>query len=228
MDSDIHEFAGVIPGAAPLPLLVDGSPDFRSEELVSYELGYRSELRHDLSVDVALYYNHYDHLRSVALQPIDPAAPALRYVVSNGAEGETYGGTLAGTWRVAPNWRLRGSYTYLHMFARIKEGHPADVADVRPGLNPTHQASLRSSVTVRRDIDVDVDLRYVDSLPSARIPGYVEADVRLGWTIHPDITVSIVGQDLLHDRHAEFPPTFFSLEPREIERRGYAKVVWRF
>ena len=83
-------------------------------------------------------------------------------------------------------------------------------------------------MTVRRDIDVDVDLRYVDSLPSAPIPGYVEADVRLGWTVRPDITVSIVGQDLLHDRHAEFPPTFFSLEPREIERRGYAKVVWRF
>ena len=140
VDSDIHEFAGVIPGATPLPLLVDGSPDFRSEELVSYELGYRSELRHDLSVDVALYYNHYDHLRSVALQPIDPAAPALRYVVSNGAEGETYGGTLAGTWRVAPNWRLRGSYTYLHMFARIKEGHPTDIATFAPGsIRPTRR-----------------------------------------------------------------------------------------
>ncbi len=102
------------------------------------------------------------------------------------------------------------------------------MADERPGLNPSHEASLRSSVALTHGIDLDVGLRYVDSLPLARIPGYVEADARVGWTPRPDFTFSLVGQDLLHARHAEFPPTFFSLEAREIQRRGYAKVVWRF
>ncbi|MGH7497939.1 MAG: TonB-dependent receptor plug domain-containing protein [Gemmatimonadales bacterium] len=228
VDSDVRELAQVIPGPTPTLLLVDGSPDFGSEELISYELGYRSEVSRALSVDVALYYNHYDNLRSVRAQPDPASPPVLRFVVSNGAEGETYGGTIAGTWKVAPSWRLRGSYTYLHMFARTMKDHPGEIADVRPGRNPTHQASLQSSFNLTHAIDFDLDLRYVDSLPLPRIPGYVEADARLGWAIGPDVTVSIVGQDLLHHRHAEFPPAFFSLEPREIERRGYAKVVWRF
>ncbi len=228
VDSDVRELAQVIPGPVPVPLLVEGNRSFRSEELISYELGYRSEPSRRLSLDLALYYNHYDHLRSVSLEPVDPSVPALRYLVTNGAEGETYGGTVAGAWRAASSWRLRASYTYLHMFARTRPGRVNDIPDVRPGLNPTHQASLQSSLNLTHDLDFDVGLRYVDSLPLARIPGYVEADARIAWNVRPDLTLSLVGQDLLHDRHAEFPPSFFSLEPREIERRGYAKVLWRF
>ena len=229
VDSDVRELAQVLPGPVPISILVDGSRQFRSEELIAYELGYRKELSRNVSADVALYYNHYDHLRSVQLQPFDPASPAaLRFVVSNGAEGESYGGTVAGSWRALSSWRLRASYTYLHMFARIKAGHEGDVADIRPGLNPTHEASLESSVALSHGVDFDARFRYVDSLPLPRVPGYVEADARLAWTPRPDLTFSLVGQDLLHARHAEFPPTFFSLEAREIERRGYARVVWRF
>ncbi len=118
VDSDIRELAQIAPEPVPITILVDGSRQFRSEELIAYELGYRRELSQNLSADVALYYNHYDHLRSVQPQPPDPASPtALRFVVSNGAEGESYGGTVAGTWRVSSSWRLRASYTYLHMFA---------------------------------------------------------------------------------------------------------------
>ena len=228
VDSDVRELAQVLPGPVPISILVDGSRQFRSEELIAYELGYRKELSRNSRpmspciTTTTIICARYSFSRSTWLHP--PRSDSW----SRMAPKARATGNGRGSWRVLSSWRLRASYTYLHMFARIKAGHEGDVADIRPGFNPAHEASLESSVALSHGVDFDARFRYVDSLPLPRVPGYVEADARLAWTPRPDLTFSLVGQDLLHARHAEFPPTFFSLEAREIERRGYAKVVWRF
>ena len=51
------------------PFLV-ANPDFESETLVAYELGYRIKATSDLSFDLAGYYNDYDNLRSVEPLPM--------------------------------------------------------------------------------------------------------------------------------------------------------------
>jgi iron complex outermembrane receptor protein len=55
-------------------------------------------------------------------------------------------------------------------------------------------------------------------------------DVRLGWRPSPELEFSIVGQNLLHDEHAEFGAltTLGEITRREIERGVFAKVLWRF
>jgi iron complex outermembrane receptor protein len=50
-------------------------------------------------------------------------------------------------------------------------------------------------------------------------------DVRLGWRLRPELEFSIVGQNLLHDQHAEFGNVAMR---REIERGVYGTVLWRF
>jgi iron complex outermembrane receptor protein len=50
-------------------------------------------------------------------------------------------------------------------------------------------------------------------------------DERFGWEPTPDLELSVVGQNLLHDRHPEFGP---SSTRKEIERGVYGKVVWRY
>ena len=229
VDSDVHELAQVIPGAGALPLLVEGNRSFRSEELISYELGYRSEPSRRCSrwtspctTTTTITSDRW------SLQPIDPAVPAPRYVVTNGAEGETYGGTSpapGGSPRTGGCGRATRTSTCSPGPGRgTRETIPTCARDSIRRI----RRALQSSLDLRRDMDFDVGLRYVDSLPLGTHPGVRRGRRADRLDVRPDMTLSLVGQDLLHDRHAEFPPSFFSLEPREIERRGYAKVLWRF
>src|ERR1700674_2434783 len=52
-----------ITGGTPL-VLIRGDANFRPEGLVAYEIGYRVLPEPRLSLDIAAYYNRYDHLRS--------------------------------------------------------------------------------------------------------------------------------------------------------------------
>ncbi len=64
-DSDIRINLAGIPGTPPTLLSIFGNEDLDSEELLSFELGYRSEPRRDLSLDVTAFYNRYDQLINV-------------------------------------------------------------------------------------------------------------------------------------------------------------------
>ena len=70
-----------------------------------------------------------------------------------------------------------------------------------------------------------ITFRYVSEIANQNVPGYCELDVRLAWQPRPNLELSIVGRNLLHDRHAEFgvPAT-----RQEVERGVYGKVTWHF
>jgi iron complex outermembrane receptor protein len=54
---------------------------------------------------------------------------------------------------------------------------------------------------------------------------YGEMTVRLGWRPSSRLDLSVVGQNLLHDRHEEFAAG----TPRELFERGvYIRSAWRF
>ena len=56
---------------------------------------------------------------------------------------------------------------------------------------------------------------------------YAELNAKLTWHPTAKLDVSLVGQNLLHRRHAEFgAPT--PTPRREIERGVYGAVEWRF
>src|SRR5262245_11484570 len=84
-----------------------GGPDFDSETLIAYELGYRVQPYSPLSFSISTFYNDYDELRS-----LEPAG-ATSFVVENKLGGETYGVELSATYQVNEWWRVRGGYTFL-------------------------------------------------------------------------------------------------------------------
>jgi iron complex outermembrane receptor protein len=67
IDTDIQAFGlgSVAPDGTPMVLGLYGNPDFDSEKLLAYELGYRAEPSKQFSFDVALYYQDYDQLLSL-------------------------------------------------------------------------------------------------------------------------------------------------------------------
>jgi iron complex outermembrane receptor protein len=228
LDQDIREVAGIIPSTPPVTVVAAGISRFKPEQLTAYELGYRGEVARELGLDASIFFHSYRRLRTLLPGAPDPVTLQLTYTVRNGALGESWGGTLAATWRVRPRWRLRASYTYLHSFAGLTADRPNEVVDALGGPNPGHQAGLQSSWDLGHAVELDLYGRYVDSLRVAGIPEYAQADVRIAWRPTPAVTLALVGQDLLADRHREFGADVFVPGQQEIERRFIGRVAWRF
>ena len=221
--------APVAPGVFPQ---VQPNPDFESEELIAYELGYRVQATRALSFDSALFHNDYDKLSvGMTFPPTAPPPPIfVPLQIGNRASGETDGAEVAATWRVLQPWRLYGAYTLL------KEHIHSDVQGAfAPELTretPKQQVYLQSSLDLPHDIDLDVIGRWVDRLPGFVPPGtpdYFALDVRLAWRPTKNLELAFVGQGLLDNHHPEFGTNpFIRTTVTEIERSFYGKLTWRF
>jgi iron complex outermembrane receptor protein len=214
------------PGDLPVQLRFYGDPDSNSEIVIAYEAGWRRQWHRHLSTDLALFWNDYDQLFSAALAaPFPESQPVphlvLPFNVGNAWSGHTYGLEIAADWRPLNDWRLQASYSYLQMNLN-------DPTGFNEGGSPRHQLSLLSSLTISPQIELNLWLRYVDELPSLQIPAYATLDARLAWSPDPDLTFSLVGQNLLDDRYPEYFSADLGPAPGEIERGVYLKALWRF
>jgi iron complex outermembrane receptor protein len=91
--------------------------------------------------------------------------------------------------------------------------------------DPNRQLTLRSLLDLGAHWELDAALRYVSAIAMSSVPGYAEADLRLGWRPLPAWEFSLLGQNLLHARHAEFNPPG---SRRELPRSVFAKASWSF
>ena len=227
VDTDVRVVSQVLPTSPRTILRFEGNEDFLSEELVTWEAGYRTQVTPTLSGDVSLYYGWYDRLRTVT--PLPPFAEGESVVqpfrVDNDLRGHAYGGTAVLNWHPSRTLRLQAAYTLLEMAVRPRDdAAPGSIPNINPGFNPRHQGQLRSSFTFSEGVELDLAMRYVGELPNPRIPDYLEADARLGWSPRPGLVLALAGRDLLASRHAEF----MSVPQRELPRRGEVQLEWRF
>ena len=93
-------------------------------------------------------------------------------------------------------------------------------SSVREGNDPEHQFTFQSIVDLPANFQFDVSGRYVNTLPSPKVPEYFTLDARLAWQ-YKDVEISLVGQNLTESRHREFGT-------QEIPRAVYGKVTLRF
>ena len=242
-----NEVSVIPPGSAlnpsPLPVLLtfNGSSDFTSEKLIAYELGYRERPTDRLSVDVAVFYNDYKDLRTAedigVIDPLSvPGALVRPLRLANQMEGHTYGIEVAADWRPASWWREQLAYTFLRVALRIP-GDPSNTGFLIERSAPRHQVSLRSSVDLRKDLDLDLWLRYagkVDGFNTTNpqlqefpVDSYLTLDARLAWRPAKSLELSLTGQNLLDSPHVEFIPEVFPV-PIQVRRGVYGKIVWRF
>jgi iron complex outermembrane recepter protein len=206
---------------ANAPFLLAGGPDFVSENVVAYELGYRRLFRQRLSLTAATFYNDYDNVRS--LEQLRPPAP-LPVVIANGLAGSSYGAELAADYRLADWWRVQSGYNALHIRLEPKPGSTDTTLTSRESHSPNHQSFLRQSWDLPRRLQADVGFRHVGRIADQAVPAFIEVDARLAWQTSPTLECSLVGQNLLHRRHAEFgvPAT-----RKEVERGVYVRLAWR-
>ncbi|MBW8864532.1 MAG: TonB-dependent receptor [Verrucomicrobia bacterium] len=209
------------------PILVGGK-DFESETLIAYELGYRAQLAKKLSTSISAFYNDYDDVRSVGFTPVT----IIPLFFANNLEGQTYGLELTVDYQILDWWRLHAGYDFLDEYIHVKPGQ----MDINNGRNetsdPEHQFSIRSSMDLTHNVEFDTGLRWVDTLhnnngaATGTVPSYFELDARLAWHPVKNLELSIVGQNLLHNRHPEYG--FPDANREEIVRSVFGKVAWQF
>lgn len=200
-------------------VLLTGSGAFRAESVLAYEAGYRRQLRERLSIDVAAYANRYDDLRS---QEIIPGRPIT---LGNMMNGLARGLESTATAQLTPRWQVHASHNY-----QWKElTFDADSTDRTRGASeandPRHIVNLRSYLIATSRLEVDAFVRHYARRPQPAVDAYTELDARIGYRLRPGWDLSLIGTNLLHQRHVEFRA---GTAAETYERAVSLRSVWRF
>ena len=192
LDVDVRESFGG-------PVLLFGNPDFATEKVWAYEIGYRAQPHATVSWSVSAFYNDHDDLRSIEATPVT----LFPLYWGNNIEGATYGVEIWGNWQATSWWRLSPGFRSLHKRLEFKEGALSIVDLHQAGNDPTSQASLKSSMNFGR-FSADAVLRYVGKLPSPANDDYTELTARFAFQASEKLELSLSGFNLLDDTHQEY------------------------
>jgi iron complex outermembrane receptor protein len=229
-------FAG-FPGPSGTPILAAlvGNPHFDDEALTAYETGWRTTVRDDLSIELTAYYGAYN-----SQETTEPAAPffettpapphlVLPVTYENLMHGEAHGFELASNWKPTARWTLSPGYGFeqIHMHLDPTSQDTTSVLDAEGG-SPVNSAQLRSHFDLAHRIGWDASAYFVDRLRSGDIPSYIRLDTGLTWRWTEGLAMSLVGQNLVKDRHLEFGDDSGSIRSTLIKRSAYAKFTWQF
>lgn len=216
-----------------------GNDNFKSEELVAYEMGYRNQISPAFSVDVAAFYNEYDKLAGVEALPlvlvnngIDPIHILAPFNYTNSYTGEVYGAEFSANWNVRNDWSLSFNYSFIDIFLHDKVNGALRLERVEDGT-PHHQFNLRSHWDINENWSLNTTLHYVDEIDHRNVGDYVRLDANLGWKVNENLHFTLVGQNLLDDAHREFGPTseVNVAEPENVtepERAVFGRLTWKF
>lgn len=225
----IPPFTTSNPGPMPLALSILGNPRYDSEELMAYEVGYRYIPNQVFSVDIATFYFDYDNLRTTEMtQPVFYDTYLEQPLIfTHNFKSNSYGGEISVAWQVYSSWKLDIAYSYL--VSDLEEG-------LQLGKEPMHQVSLRSDYSLGNNVYLHAWLRYVDEVnaiysfsptQTIDIDDYIALDLHLNWKLSKNTDISLIGQNLLDNRHLEFVQENFT-RPTEVPRSFYIKITLTF
>jgi iron complex outermembrane receptor protein len=228
VERDILFYAS-LDSTRPLFARVQGSDAFRSETVVSYEAGYKSRIGSRLYMDIVGFHSVYDDLSTneagapavEAGVPPEPPRVIVPVTIANGQEGSASGVETAATLAVRPGWRLQAAHSFLRVNQAPKPGS-TDRNEGFEGNSPRHQVWAASYLTLAEDFDFDLTMRHVGAIPAQRVDGFSDLDARFAFRPRRGLELAVIGQNLLHRRHAEFGGGF------DIDRafRARATVEW--
>jgi iron complex outermembrane receptor protein len=225
--------AGSAPLYLPVPAVtsahINGTA-FESEVHLAYELGYRQQVISTLSIDATAFYSDYKDIRSVVpTSPIfngsPPTSALIDFIIGNRTESTVHGIELSAKWQATTDWLLSAEYSYSK--TNIDSVASDFISPFLAKIMPQQQVIVRSQYDVTANIDTDFTLRYVDRVandtisintPNINIDSYIDLDVRLAWRPSDEMTLSVIGKNLLDSQKLENYDNFFNLQQIEIQR----------
>ena len=231
LDVGLEADAAVVPLGNGAAGIVEqfGTPNVQAEKLLDFELGHRAQINSHLSVDSVVFLSSYRNLG--AFEPGNPfftvsdGPPhvAIPLILDYKAYAHDYGAEVFATWTAAHRWKLIPEFSVLHMNEVDPTGQKVLLVD--PGNSPRHSFGVRSLLNLGHNLHWDASLSSVGAITNT--PGYTRVDTRLGWRLGESIEVSLVGQNLLTPRHAEYPDQY-GIGHTLVGRTVFLKTTWRF
>jgi iron complex outermembrane recepter protein len=238
IDTSLRLNVGAItePNGAPAAISAFGNPHVKDEGDIAYEAGFRTMVNPRLSIDLAAYYNDYDHQISDEPQaPFTETTPApphevLSTINENLLYGETHGAEISAKWKLTKWWTLDPSYDFERIHMHREAGSlDTETGPGTEGSDPHQHGRLRSMVDVTKSLTWNAAAYFTDRLEAQGVPSYTRLDTNLIWRLSEKVTLGMYGQNLLSDHHLEFfDPGSSSTRSTLIRRSGYAKLTWRF
>jgi iron complex outermembrane receptor protein len=223
------------PDGTPVLISVFGNPRTKDEGVIAYEAGYRAVMGRRLSVDVAAYYNKYDHqITSEPAPPFFESSPlpvhlVLPSVGANLSEGEAHGADIFARWNVTSRWTLSPSYDFerIHLH-RVAPSRDFEEGPDTEGSDPRQHVKLRSHIEVKTGWSWETGIGFTDRLVAQDVPSYTRVDTGLTWNWKQKVSLSVFGQNLLQARHLEFVDSEAGTLSTLIRRSWYARMAWHF
>jgi iron complex outermembrane receptor protein len=188
-----------------------GNPNYKSENLLAYEGGYRLQLGRRFSIDATGFLNSYNDVETNETLPdqipsqANPAYTVTPTQWANNLLGITYGAEIGATWHVVPRWSLSGTYSWLKL--KMRQNAASNDLETGPSFNgeaPTNQFGARSSLRLFKNIDFNTWSQYVGPLPADGVASYIRLDSNFEWHAGEYTRINVGGQNLLTPHHSEF------------------------
>ncbi|MBN1766601.1 MAG: TonB-dependent receptor [Sedimentisphaerales bacterium] len=220
----------------------EGNDSLDNERMVSYEIGYRGQLRENLSINVEGYLNKDKDmmaLNKALVQESQPWLPGSDWVETdwydkwnNVYDVTTYGIETSIDWKPANWWLLRGFHAYIHQTDRNK------LTNWRTGetgiiLSPKHRVGLTNRFYLDKSTTLNTQLYWTDTATPyyEYIPGdpFWRLDVRLSRRFCNDQAEFAVGATNLLDKyHYEGGYDWGAGEYNEAPRQYYMQLSYSF
>lgn len=211
------------PPVTPLPMLtsVMGNRNYRSEDVLAFEAGYRAQWSKAFSLEAATFYNRYRRLmtledRNGCLSATPAPSMETTYLTQfgtpdllcmfqfdNNARAKTYGLELSADWRVNDDWRLKAGYTWLHARMSARPGSQDIRTETTERSDPGNQWYVQSSHDLPHQLTLDWTLRHVGGSPGLGVSAYETLDAKLSWRPRKHLELSLVGRNLNDASHYE-------------------------
>ncbi|MDA7705208.1 TonB-dependent receptor, partial [Rickettsiales bacterium] len=196
--------------------------DFKSEELISYELGYRNYFSKSLFIESSIFFNQYDNLRTYEFNSAN--ASEVSYKVGNQLYGESYGLEISSKIGITNNLDIALNYTFLKTTLHQQPNSTAINPESDEYSAPKNQFSVRSYYDFFDKFSWNNILFYAGSVKNYNIKSYFRFDSNISLQVNNNVKLTLVGQNLFNNRRQESAPFIFQENSFEESSKIYAKI----
>jgi iron complex outermembrane receptor protein len=230
--SDIEENYYLHGSAGNTVIQVLGDRNFKSEDVVGYEAGYRRLLAGKVYASLSGFWNEYSHLQSFSPAMVTSSG-GLTYITfqyQNLISGSTSGAELATESQIARWWRLDLNYSFLNSDFTAS-GPTSNISDsgsvlTYDGSSPKHMLTLQSIFDLPGGFQFDPTYRFISALPAQKVPAYQTADVHIQRALGRNFDFEIVGQNLFQNVHYEWGTGDPNQPLVGMYRAGYVRLTF--
>jgi len=228
--SDIEENFLLQAATPTLVIQVLGNHQFKSEEVLGYELGYRGTVNAHLYFDVSGFWNQYSRLQSfgptITTQSGSTTYLTIQY--TNQISGSASGFEVAPQLAIGSFWRLNLAYSFLNSDF-LATGPTSSISSsgsvsTYNGSSAKHQVVVQSMIDLPWKFQFDQTYRFISALPAQKVAAYQTADLHLSRPLGGNFLIEAVGQNLFQPQHYEWGTGDPSQPLVGIYRAGYARL----